>query len=458
LFAIPGIAALIVFILARPQESFPLLQRVPFLHVFTVLAVLGWVIDVRLRRLQPIAAPTLPWAIGFFLWALIGTAVLLPDALIGRTLELVSLFALYGTIAHGVQRFRTFQLVAGVLTATCMFITLVCFHQGLAEKQCIGGEESAADIIGTPDGRVCENNEQCRGAGAEPGFEYRCEHVGLFDTYSIDERVRYRGELHDPNEVSLTVCAGALSLVIAFAIRKRHKPHSVLFYSLAAVIAFWTVFMTQSRGGLVAAMLVPGIYIVRRYGIKSMIPAAMIALPVLMLGGRSGENAEQSTMDRYEAWSTGIGMFKSNPIFGVGARQFAEHHYLTAHNTFVLAFSELGFPGFFLFMAVMYLSFKSLIVGLLELRRVPGSDAATTWGLSLLASMAGIVFQINTLSFAYHSVMWIFFAMVGAWSSAIRYHMPTFRPQMTWRDVLIVAGLCAGYIGLLPLFLRYKGF
>jgi hypothetical protein len=457
LFAIPGIAALIVFILARPQESFPLLQRVPFLHVFTVLAVIGWVIDVRLRRLQPIATPTLPWVIGFFLWALLGTAVLLPDQLIGRTLELVSLFALYGTIAHGVQRFRTFQLVAGVLAATCLFIALICFHQGVSEKQCVGGEESAGDITGKPDGRVCETNEECRGPGAEPGFEYRCEHVGLLGTYSIDERVRYRGELHDPNEVSLTICAGALSLLIAFAIRKR-KPHAVLFYGLAAGIAFYTVFMTQSRGGLVAALLVPGIYIVRRYGLKSMIPAAAVALPVLMLGGRSGENAEQSTLERYEAWSTGLSMFKRNPIFGVGARQFAEHHYLTAHNTFVLAFSELGFPGFVLFMAVLYLSFKSLVVGLLQLRNVPGSDAATTWGLALLASMAGIVFQINTLSFAYHSVMWIFFAMVGAWCGAIRHHMPSFQVRMTWRDFFIVIGLSLAYIGGLPLFLRYKGF
>src|ERR1044071_1896810 len=139
LFAIPGISALIIFILARPQESFPLLQRVPFLHLFTALAVLGWIIDVRLRRLQPIATPALPWAIGFFLWALIGTAVLLPDQLITRVLELTSLFALYGTVAHSVQRFRTFQLVVGVVTATTLFIALVCFHQGLAEKQCIGG-------------------------------------------------------------------------------------------------------------------------------------------------------------------------------------------------------------------------------------------------------------------------------------------------------------------------------
>ena len=72
----------------------------------------------------------------------------LPAQLVGRTLELVSLFALYGTIAHGVQRFRTFQLVAGVLAATCLFIALVCFHQGLSDKQCVAGEESAGDITG----------------------------------------------------------------------------------------------------------------------------------------------------------------------------------------------------------------------------------------------------------------------------------------------------------------------
>ena len=178
-----------------------------------------------------------------------------------------------------------------------------------------------------------------------------------------------------------------------------------------------------------------------------------------MLGGRSGESADQSTQERYEAWATGLTMFKGNPIFGVGARQFAEHHYLTAHNTFVLCMGELGFPGLLLFIAILYLSFKSLIVGLRELRHVPGSEVATTWGLALLASMAGIVFQINTLSFAYHSVMWIFFALVGAWCSAVQYHMPSFRVRMTWRDFFIVVGLTLGFIFvILPLFLRSKGY
>jgi hypothetical protein len=427
-FAIPGVAALIVFILARPQEFVPLLQRVPFLHLFTVLAVLGWVIDVRLRQLQPIVVPTFPWMLGLVIWAIVGTAVVAPA-----------------------------QFLAGVIAATCMFIALVCFHQGLSQKQCVGGQEAEGEIYGIPDGRLCEINDSCRGPDAEPGTEYRCEHVGMFGTYSVGERVRYRGELHDPNEVALTVSAGALSLMIGFALRRRGSA-TMLLYCLGAIIAFATVFMTQSRGGLIAGLLVPGVYVVRRYGVKAMIPAAMFAIPVLMAGGRSGEAADVSNQGRYDAWATGLEMFKHSPVFGVGARQFTEHHFLTAHNSFVLTLAELGFPGMFIFVTVVYLTFKSLIAGLREIDGVPGTEAANVWGMSLLASMGGIVFQINTLSFAYHAVLWIFFGLVGAWTSAIRYHRPAFRVRMTWRDLIIVALACVFYVVVvLPIFLKIKG-
>lgn len=448
-----------IFILARPQEFIPLLQRVPFLHLFTVLAVLGWVIDVRLRRLQPIASPTLPWVIAFVLWCIVGTAVVAPDKLQLRMVELISMFALYGTIAHGVQRFRTFQLIAGVLAATCMFITLVCLHQGLSPLQCVAGQESGeGDIEGAPDGRLCAIAEDCRGADAEPGLEYRCERVGMFGTFSTGERVRYRGELHDPNEVALTIAAGALSLLIAFAMRKR-TPLPVFLYGLAALAAFYTVYLTQSRGGLIAALLVPGVYVVRRWGLRAVIPAALVALPLLMAGGRSGADADLSTEMRYEAWATGLEMFKHSPVFGVGARLFGAHHFLTAHNTFVLTLAELGFPGMVMFVSIFYLSFKTLIVGLRDLRDVPAARAATVWGMALLASLAGVVTQINTLSFAYHSVMWILFGLVGAWYSAVRYHRPEFRIKMTWVDLIIVVGGCAAYVlVLLPIFLRYKGY
>jgi O-antigen ligase len=205
-------------------------------------------------------------------------------------------------------------------------------------------------------------------------------------------------------------------------------------------------------------MLIPGVYILRRYGWRALIPLGMLALPVLLLGGRGGANADASTALRYEAWATGLDMFKRSPIFGVGARLFTEHHFLTAHNSFVLTLAELGFIGLCLFVTVLYLSIKTLIVGMRTLARVPGSAVAQVWGMALLASLAGISFQINTLSFAYHSVLWIVFGLVGAWFSAVRAHAPELQVRFTWKDALAVIGGCAFYVFvLLRVFLRYKG-
>jgi hypothetical protein len=456
-FALPGIGLLIVFILARPQEFWPLLQKVPFLHLGAALAVIGYVIDVRLHRLQPIATNTLPWVIGFFAWCLVSMAVNVPEQMPHTAIEMAILFALYGTIAHGIQRFRTMQAVMGVLAATCAFIAVVCVHQGFADQQCIGGTGVVGDIEGHPDGRPCEDSMQCFTPEAEPGFEYKCEHVGLFDTYTIEGRVRYIGELHDPNEVSLTIAAAGVAVLIAFALRKRSGGGQLLMV-LGVLLMLATVWMTKSRGGLIAAMLVPGVYIFRKYGWRAVIPLVVLAVPVLMLGGRSDSKAEASTTLRYEAWAAGLDMVKHHPIVGVGPRMFTDHHYLTAHNSYVLTLAELGIVGMFLFVTLLYLSFKTLYVGIKEISNVPGTAAAQAWGMSLLAGLAGITFQINTLSFAYHSVLWLYFGLIGGWYSSVRYHRPELKISMNLRDLLIVVVIVVGYAFIaLPAFLKYKG-
>jgi hypothetical protein len=456
-FAIPGIAALIVFILARPQEFFPILQRVPFLHLFTALAVLGLIVDFRLRRLQPIGVPTLPWVVALLGWGILCTGVVAPLFFMQRAVELSILFALYATIAHGIQRFRTFQLVAGVLLVTTLWIAFVCFHQGVSARQCVAGEDIGEDVTGVPDGRSCETAENCRGPGSEPGKEYRCEKVGLFATYSVEDRVRYRGELHDPNEVGLTICAGGLSFLIAFLLRRR-SGFGTLLCSLGIALVLMTVLFTKSRGAQVSAMLIPGVYLLRRYRWRALIPLGILGIAVIVLGGRGGANADASTALRYEAWASGLTMFKRSPIFGVGVRLFVEHHFLTAHNSFVLTLAEMGFIGMVLFTSVVYLSFKTLIVGLGSLASVPGARVVQIWGMALLGSMCGILFQSNTLSFAYHAVMWIFFGLIGAWYSAIKHHRPDFHVRMTLLDFFGVIVACAIYAFLvLPVFLRYKG-
>jgi len=205
-------------------------------------------------------------------------------------------------------------------------------------------------------------------------------------------------------------------------------------------------------------MLVPGVYAIRKWGWAVIFPAVMLAVPVLILGGRNDVNAEASTEQRYEAWATGLDMWHHSPVFGVGARQFSAHHYLTAHNSFVLVLSELGIVGLFLFTAVIYLAIKTLVVGLKAIEHEPGARAAKIWGMALLAAMCGIVFQINTLSFSYHTMLWLFLGLCGAWYSTVRHHKPDLEIKLTYIDIVVIAVAAIAYSTVvLPLFLKAKG-
>jgi O-antigen ligase len=64
--------------------------------------------------------------------------------------------------------------------------------------------------------------------------------------------------------------------------------------------------------------------------------------------------------DRIEAWYEGIQMLKSSPLLGVGYGNFLDHHHLTAHNSFVLCFAELGLVGYFFWMGLIVLVYRGL--------------------------------------------------------------------------------------------------
>ena len=68
--------------------------------------------------------------------------------------------------------------------------------------------------------------------------------------------------------------------------------------------------------------------------------------------------AEESANGRLDAWYAGFQMFKDNPLFGVGQGMFTDYHYLTAHNSYMLVLSELGFFGSIFFMGFFLVAFQ----------------------------------------------------------------------------------------------------
>jgi len=88
-----------------------------------------------------------------------------------------------------------------------------------------------------------------------------------------------------------------------------------------------------------------------------MAPLAYIAMSMF----RTIDADESSADGRIEAWYEGIQMFKYRPIFGIGKGQFVDFHGLTAHNSFVLVWAELGVLGYSLWFLTISLTLMFLI-------------------------------------------------------------------------------------------------
>jgi len=451
MLAIPGILFLIIFIYARPQEVLERLRVVPFLHVFLGLALFGAAIDLRLRHARLRATPQLGWVLLFFAWSAFTVLVRAPGSAVKWISELAMCVALYAAIGHGVQTFRSLRIVGGVVLAMVLFVCGVGVHQAFAPKGCVvlEGTETGHMTGGTADGRPCDTVHDCNVGDADPAADYVSEHVGLFGTTSGgDGRVRYRGVLQDPNELAL---AGGIGLPVAFALgegaRRRslgRRALSVLAFLLVLVCAVFT----GSRGGQIVFLVVLGAYFLRRFGTMGAVFGGVLAAPLLLLGGRSGEEASSSTMERLDCWAEALSMSRSHPFLGVGLGQFGEYNDLTAHNSYLLALSELGVPGMVLFTIIVYVSAK---IPLRVLRDVtPRSDStiagvpvARPWGTALVAAFAGLGVGIFFLSFTYHYVLWIYIGLTGALYSAVRAHLPSFRVRFGWRDLAFVGAIDA---------------
>lgn len=464
MFAIPGIIALVVFIYARPQEFFERLRVVPLLYIFFGLALFGVVLDLRVGQSRLRAAPQLPWVALFFVWSALTALIREPSSAVEHITSLTICITLFVLIAHGVQSFRALHLVAAAVLAMVLFVCSVGAQQGFAETGCVVVDESIPgdSASGKPDGRMCATVRNCYSNGAEPGAEYQCERIGWFGTTSIGHgRVRYRGVLQDPNELAL---AGGVGLPLAFAFgqTERRSLSRRLLCLVAFVLIFVCVVLTASRGGQLVFLAVLAAYFINRLGIKGILLGGVLTLPLLLLGGRGGEDASSSTMERIDCWAEAISMWRAHPLMGVGLGRFNEYHYMTAHNSYLLALAELGFPGMVLFGILLYLSAKIPVVALVHMRSailpeiLAGAELTRAWAIALLAAFVGLLVGIFFLSFTYHYVLWIYLGLSGALYSAIRKHDASFRVRLTGLDLGVVSAACTTVVVLAFFYTRWK--
>src|SRR5262245_8587450 len=133
MLAIPGIIALVVFIYARPQEFFEQLRVLPLLYFSFALAVLGFVLDLRVGTVRLRASPQLPCILAFFCWSSLTVGIGAPSSAIEHALSLSLCVALYLLVAHGVRSFRALHVVAGTVLCMVLWVCGVGAEQGFAK-------------------------------------------------------------------------------------------------------------------------------------------------------------------------------------------------------------------------------------------------------------------------------------------------------------------------------------
>jgi O-antigen ligase len=168
---------------------------------------------------------------------------------------------------------------------------------------------------------------------------------------SEDNRIQYIGIFNDPNDLGLLFVA---TLPMAFYLSALGGFFRRIFWLAVAALLLYGVFLTNSRGAFLAVMVIGGVYLWRTRGLLTAGVLGSLGMAVLlMLPSRAQEIDvdEESAFGRVDAWYEGLHMFLSHPLFGVGAGNFTDYNYLTAHNSFVLVLAETGLAGYILWLA-----------------------------------------------------------------------------------------------------------
>jgi putative inorganic carbon (HCO3(-)) transporter len=188
-------------------------------------------------------------------------------------------------------------------------------------------------------------------------------------------RIQYVGIFNDPNDLGL-LFVSCIPMAAYLSSRGGLMGLRRLFWLVVTGVLIYGVYLTDSRGALLALLAVMGVHVWQRKGVLVAGALGGMAVAVLLaLPSRFSEiDAEEaSAQGRIESWYEGLQMFQGHPVFGVGPDQYTDYNPLTAHNSFVLILAETGIIGYTLWLAFVVYCFRMMWVGSRP-QTMPASD------------------------------------------------------------------------------------
>jgi hypothetical protein len=273
------------------------------------------------------------------------------------------------------------------------------------------------------------------------------EHSG--DSVEEDPRIRGTGIFQDPNDLAMALLIAVPFLLTDLFSRTGSAARRALSASALVPIVL-AILYTGSRGGMLGFVMILVLFSARRYGRLAGATVAILAIVLTTALGSATriaemDSREESAQGRVQAWSVGLGLFKTHPIFGVGFGRFTEFHERVAHNSFVHVLAELGLAGILPAVAAVYWFFK----GLRPQSTAPDSakrDASL--GRDLVLVGAGFFASALFLSRQYVPITYL---VLGLGASQAALARPTVRStsrDAAWIAVLTAAGIFGIYVAV----------
>lgn len=466
------VCILCAIVILKPQEFISILAGVPIVHILFVLCLGAGVLDVMMGKTRLSLAPHVPLTWAFFAWAALVTFVRSPHTFFAEMGSLMIEMGLFGAVAFLPGTVRGVRNVCTAYLSSALFAATVAIVQAEGPLGCM--QAAANDWEGKEsvefDGRTCETSLDCRRDPPVLHANYRCEHLGPFGTSTIGGRVRYRGTLADPNDLSL---AAALALPFAIALTERPRRDSktpqrgtpapsvpflrAMVMSSAVGLIGTMIVLSQSRMGVLVFLLVMGLALFRRAKVWGFVLGLILIPPMLLLGGREGADADASSQERLDLIADALSMIRHSHGLGVGMGRFADESStgLTAHNSYLLITAEMGLVGMAIFSLMLYAAIKVPIC--LWFSDDELDPHLKRWASAVAITLVGAYVGIFFLSWAYKEVLYILLGLSAALNQVARQIHPHLKITLGVREIAIVVGFALSFVPVVYAVVRIVG-
>ncbi len=351
--------AYVLFLLAnstlyiRPAELFPAMGNVQFYLVLIVAAMLCAIRQihnqVRLHTLvqQPInlcvLGVTLATATSHLSLGYVGGAA--------KSFEMMAKVCLYYLTLVAV--INTPQRLRGFLLNCVLCSVFMIGYSVMDYRQFVEAWSGRADIW------EIKTLEQELGPDEPKQLRHSPENDELSASGDVEWYFRLcgLGFFHDPNDMAQLI---VMTAILCLYFMTDPKLTGVRYLWIPALgICAYAMYLTHSRGGILAGGVALMAYLATRYGGRVAAGiGAMAALAVPVALGRQGniDLSGGTGQQRIQLWADGLNQLKTSRFFfGIGEGMYAEVAGLVAHNSYVHAYVELGFIGGTFFMGCFFI-------------------------------------------------------------------------------------------------------